>query len=247
MISLEYRRRFYREWTQEGELDTFGIILYETDLQVYFSSSVEKETLAKRTYGLVSKYRKQIEHTIKTFPEFSTSLYPLRIKSSYKITEEMISESRRAGVGPMAGVAGALAEYVGSELIGLAQELIIENGGDIFFKSKKSRNVLVYAGEDSPFRDKIRIKLHGGDTPCGICTSSGKIGHSLSFGNTDATIVIAESAITADVFATAVGNMVKSESDLEKAFGLLEKQAGISGALILIGEKIAVWGDVELG
>jgi ApbE superfamily uncharacterized protein (UPF0280 family) len=246
MIPGEYRRRFYREWTQEGELDTFGIILYETDLQVYFSSSVEKAPLAKRTYELVNKYRRQIERTIKAFPEFSTSLHPLRIKSRYKITEEMISESRRAGVGPMAGVAGALAEYIGRELINSTQELIIENGGDIFFHSKKSRNVLVYAGEDSPFRDKIRIKLHGGDTPCGICTSSGKIGHSLSFGSTDATIVIAESTITADVFATAAGNMVKSETDLEDALGFLKNQTGIRGTIILIGEKIAVWGDVEL-
>jgi ApbE superfamily uncharacterized protein (UPF0280 family) len=246
MIPKEYRRRFYREWTQEGDLDTFGIILFETDLQVYFSSSVEKDVLAKRTYILINKYHKQIKHTIKTYPEFSTSLHPLQIKSSYKITEEMISESRRAGVGPMAGVAGAIAEYVGRELTALTEELIIENGGDIFLKSKKNRNVLVYAGEDSPFRDKIRIKLHGGDTPRGICTSSGKIGHSISFGNTDATIVIAESAITADVFATAVGNMVKSENDLEKALGVLEGQTGITGALILIGEKIAMWGVVEL-
>ncbi len=246
MIPSEYRRRFYREWTQAGDLDSFGVLFHETDLQVYFSSALERAALAKRTYILIKKFHTQIKNTISAFPEFFTSLDPLHVKSDYEITEKMISESRRAGVGPMAGVAGAIAEYVGRELFGLTEEIIIENGGDIFLKSKKSRNVLVYAGEDSPFREKIRIKLHGRDTPRGICTSSGKIGHSLSHGNTDATLVIAKSAITADVFATAAGNRVKSESDIESALGFLADQTGIAGAIILIGEKIAVWGDVEL-
>jgi len=246
MIPSEYRQRFYREWTQKGDLDSFGMLLHETDLQVYFSSAVEKTALAKRTYALIEKFHTQIRNTIRSFPEFFTSLDPLHVKSDYKITEEMILESRRAGVGPMAGVAGAIAEYVGRDLVGLTDELIIENGGDIFLKSKTDRNVLVYAGEDSPFRDKIRIKLHGGGSPRGICASSGKIGHSISHGNTDATIVIADSAIAADVFATAAGNMVKSKSDIQSALRFLGEQAGIAGALVLIGEKIAVWGDVEL-
>jgi ApbE superfamily uncharacterized protein (UPF0280 family) len=106
--------------------------------------------------------------------------------------------------------------------------------------------MLVYAGEDSPFRDRIRVKLRGSEDTRGICTSSGRIGHSLSFGRTDATVIIAPSAVTADAFATALGNMVRKPSDLKDAFSFLDEQVGITGALILVEDRMGVWGDVEL-
>jgi ApbE superfamily uncharacterized protein (UPF0280 family) len=172
-------------------------------------------------------------------------LVPIALKSDYGIINEMVSKSRLAGVGPMAGVAGALAEFIGNDLLALTDDLIIENGGDIYIKTKIYRNVLIYAGERSPFKDKVKIKVHGQETPRGICTSSKHVGHSLSFGNTDATIIVAQSAITADVYATAIGNMVKSEDDINGALSFAEECNDIIGGLILIGDKIAVWGEIE--
>ncbi len=217
----------------------------ETDLQVFINAYLEIRKLQDQIGDLILKYREQIEETIKNFPQFLYSLEPIELQSDYEIINEMVSKSRRAGLGPMAGVAGAIAEFIGKDLLTLTDELIIENGGDIFLQSKRDRNVLIYAGERSPFRDKVKIKLYGQDTPRGICTSSKHVGHSLSFGNTDATIIVAQSAITADVFATAIGNMVKSEDDIEKTLCFAEECNEISGGIILIGDKIAAWGEIE--
>jgi len=170
----------------------------------------------------------------------------MSIASPYPIVADLLEKSCLAGVGPMAGVAGAIAEYVGRGLLPLSGELIVENGGDLFMRSSADRVLLVYAGESSPFRDRVRLKLRGSGDCRGICTSSGSIGHSLSFGCTDASVIISSSAVTADAFATAVGNMVHEPADLDRVLGFLEEQAGIQGALVLLKDRMAVWGDVEL-
>lgn len=199
-----------------------------------------------RALSAAIKYRKQIEETIKKHPSFLKSLVPIELRYRYKIINTMLQKSTMAGVGPMAGVAGAVAEFVGLDLLPYAAELIIENGGDIFIRSKKDRTMLIYAGEESPFKDKIKIRLRGRDRPFGVCTSSGRVGHSISLGNTDATVIIARSTVTADVFATAVGNIVKNEYNLDEALEFGQACDELQGGLILIGKKMAVWGDIEL-
>ncbi|MGQ9615985.1 MAG: UPF0280 family protein [Spirochaetota bacterium] len=240
MKPSEYTFRFYRDWQKPEDLLSFSIKIKETDLQIYADEDVSEIALR-----LTAFYREQIEETVRNYPCFLSSLIPINISSPYDIINRMVEKSSLAGVGPMAGVAGAIAEFVGNALLSHCKELIIENGGDIFIKSSKDRKILIYAGEDSPFKNKLGIRLRGGEKPRGICTSSGQIGHSLSFGKTDATIIIAHSAITADVFATATGNIVKSEDDIDKALNFAERSGEVSGAIILIGKKIGVWGDVE--
>ena len=97
----------------------------------------------------------------------------------------------------MASVAGAIAELVGRELSNFSDDIIIENGGDIFIKTTRPRIIAIYAS-DSPLSGKIGIEIDAGETPCGICTSSGSVGHSLSFGKADAVTIIAPSAALAD-------------------------------------------------
>ena len=239
--TLSYRERFYRRWQNPEGLVPFSVQYRETDLMVY----AEKD-LADETMSLVKKYRSQVEETIAENPDFQTSLSPIALKTPYGIIAEMVDKSRLAGVGPMAGIAGALAEFVGRELLELTNEIIIENGGDIFIRSLTDRTVLVYAGEDSPFKDRVRLLLKGREAPFGVCTSSRAIGHSKSFGNTDAVVVIASSAITADVFATALGNRVKTPDDLDSAIEYVQAFLEVSGSLILIGDKMAVSGEVVL-
>lgn len=238
---MDYTRRFYRDRQDPDGLVAYPVRCRETDLMVY----AEKD-LAEKTLALVKKYRSQIEETIERNPDFKTSLSPVDLKTNYRIISEMLDRSMLAGVGPMAGVAGALAEYVGKGLLPFTNELIIENGGDVFIQSMKDRRVLVYAGEDSPFKDRVRLFLKGRDTPFGVCTSSRTIGHSRSFGNTDAVVVIASSAITSDVFATAIGNRVKSPDDLDSAIEYAREIPDITGVLILIGDRMAVSGEIEL-
>lgn len=236
-----YSDRFYRRWQNPDGLISFPVQYRETDLMVY----AEKD-LTEKTLLLVKKYRSQVEETIAENPHFRTSLSPIDLKTPYGMIAEMLDKSRLAGVGPMAGIAGALAEFVGRELLELTDEIIIENGGDIFIRSLQDRTVLVYAGEDSPFKDRVRLLLKGQEVSFGVCTSSRTIGHSKSFGNTDAVVVIASSAITADVFATAIGNRVKSPDDLDSAIEYIQSFPEVSGALILIGDKMAVSGEIQL-
>ena len=236
-----YEERFYRRWQNPEGLVSFSVRYRETDLMVYAQKDLSEETIS-----LVKSYRAQVEETIKTDPDFETSLTPLEITTSYEMISEMLNKSRLAGVGPMAGIAGALAEFVGRDLLDLSDEIIIENGGDIFIRSLVDRTVLVYAGEDSPFKDRVRLLLKGQDSPFGVCTSSRAIGHSKSFGNTDAVAVIARSAITADVFATALGNRVKSSDDLDPVLEYIRGFPEITGALILIGDRMAASGKIEL-
>jgi ApbE superfamily uncharacterized protein (UPF0280 family) len=115
-----------------------------------------------------------------------------------------------AGVGPMAAVAGAVASFLGQVLGSCSREVIVENGGDIYLRSAHERVVAVFAG-DSPFSYKIGLRVKPEDTPAGICTSSGTVGHSLSFGNADAVVIKGESAILADAVATQAGNLIKSK------------------------------------
>jgi ApbE superfamily uncharacterized protein (UPF0280 family) len=241
MEEHRYSDRFYRTWQKPPDLHSFHVQIAETDLQIYAERNLHAEA-----QELARTCRRHIEETIERHPCFRTSLKPVSITSPYAIVNEMLEKSSRADVGPMAGVAGAVAEYVGLGLLPYSGEMIVENGGDLFIRSRLDRVMLVYAGEGSPFRDRIRVKLRGSEDSRGVCTSSGRIGHSLSFGRTDATVIIAPSAVTADVCATAVGNRVLEPADLEDALRFLDEQGEITGALILVEDRMGVWGDVEL-
>jgi len=148
-------------------------------------------------------------------------------------------------VGPMAAVAGAIAEAVGRELLNFSSEVIVENGGDIFLCHKKTRHIGIYAG-DSPLSGKLALEIEPEDTPLGVCTSSGTVGHSLSFGKADAAIVISPSTALADAAATAVGNLVKTAEDMPRAIEFVREVEGLTGIAIIVGDKMAVWGKINL-
>lgn len=234
--------RFYRFLTENSGLVSFNVTINETDLQVY-----AEKNLKRKVYHLVIKYRSAIENYIKLNSDFLTTLTPYRVDNTApKIIQEMIHSTRKVSVGPMAAVAGAIADFIGRELLTYSDEVIIENGGDIFIKCKVSKRIGIYCGEKSKFNNKLIIEIKPEDTPLGICTSSGTVGHSLSFGHTDATTVIAETATLADALATKVGNIVKTEDDITKGIEFAKNISGTKGIIIVIGEKMAVWGDVKL-
>jgi len=161
------------------------------------------------------------------------------------IIKDMRQAAQKCGVGPMAAVAGAIAQYVGQDLSKLSREIIVENGGDIYIKSNKERIIGVYAG-DSPLSGKIGIRIKPEDCPLGVCTSSGKIGHSLSFGRADAVVIISKSAVLADAAATAIGNMVKKVEDIQRGVNTAKNIEGVSGVLVIMEDKLGAWGNIEL-
>lgn len=239
--SKDYQRRFYREWSSKGDLIAQEVIVKETDLFIFADKDVKD--IAE---SLVRKHRNEIESYIYKRPEFLTNLEPLdRDASAADIIKEMIRTTSLAGVGPMASVAGAIAEFVGHELLAYSKEIIIENGGDIFIKSDKERTVAIYAG-DSPLTDKLFIKVKPQDTPIGICTSSGTVGHSLSFGKADACVIISKSAILADAVATATCNRIKEKKDIAPSLEFALSIKGVKGAVAILGKDFGSVGDIEL-
>jgi uncharacterized protein len=236
-----YVPRTYRHWVNSRDLTASEVIVKETDILVRASSN-----LKIKAEKLVFKYRKSLESYIARHPEFQTSLEPVSTgDDAPSIVKTMAQAAARVSVGPMASVAGAIAEFVGDGLAEFSSEIIIENGGDIYMKSLKTRVVGIFAG-DSPLTGKVGLEIPPEITPTGICSSSGTVGYSLSFGRTDATIIIARSAALADAAATALGNMVKEPADIAKAIAFGKTIPEIRGAVIILGAEMGIYGDINL-
>jgi ApbE superfamily uncharacterized protein (UPF0280 family) len=236
-----FQPRTYRHWIDGQDLVAFSVTEKETDLYIRAGANLQR-----KAHRLVLKYRYQLEGYIKRNPTFQTSLEPVIVpESAPAIVREMAAAGLKAGVGPMAAVAGAIAECVGKELLTYTPEIIVENGGDIFLKIKKDRVVGIYAGE-SPLTGRIGLEIEARATPMGVCTSSGTVGHSLSFGRADAVVALAADAALADAAATAIGNQVKQAGDTDKALEFARGIDSLRGVVIIIGEKVGAWGDIKL-
>jgi len=236
-----YEPRTYRHWVKDKGLISFNVTVKETDLYIRASRNLKSKALK-----LVLKYRETLERYIERHPSFLTSLDPISVgNDAPRIVRSMLEAAKKVGVGPMASVAGALAEFVGSELLAFSPEVIVENGGDIYLKSLGKRIVGIYAGK-SPLTGKIELEIDGEDTPLGICTSSGTIGHSLSYGKADAVVVLSQSATLADAAATAVGNLIKQAEDVPSGIEFAKTIEGLKGLLIIKDDKVGLWGEVKI-
>lgn len=236
--------RFYRDWV-ESDLVGFEVRVLESDLFILADKALEKEA-----ENSVLRYRKEIEDHIRMFPEFQMSLEPItfnekQLNTFPEIIKSMLYASNKAGVGPMAGVAGAIAEFVGKDLLSLSNNIVVENGGDIFIKTVKDRQLGIYAGESS-LSGKIALLIKAEDTPLGICTSSGTVGHSLSFGKADAVCVVAKDTTLSDAAATAICNRIKTKDDIVKGLNFSKTIEGIIGCVIIYQERIGSIGGIEL-
>ncbi len=236
-----YQPRTYRHWIKNSDLVSFSVVVKETNLGISARTNLRRKALR-----LVSKYRDTLERYIEQHPAFLTAMEALPPDGNAPhIIRVMLEAANQAGVGPMASVAGAIAEFVGSELAAFSPEVIVENGGDIYLKSLKHRVIGIYAG-DSPLSGKIGLEIDGEDTPLGICTSSGTVGHSLSYGKADAVIVVARSATLADAAATAIGNLIKVPADTSSGIELAKSIKGLKGLIIIVGPEVGIWGEVRI-
>jgi len=236
-----YQHRFYRNWIKSDDLIQFEVKIFETDLLIFCDRMLKDEA-----EKVVYEYRKELLDYIDKNSSFKDSFVPIEMDDTAPdLAKEMITKSAIAGVGPMAGVAGAIAEYTGRTLLEHCSQIIVENGGDIFIKSDNERRLSIYAG-NSPFSGKINLRIDPANMPLGICTSSGTVGHSVSFGIADAATIIAHDATLADCVATQTGNLVKDPNDLKTAINYAKSIDGVIGVLVIAGDKLATWGEVEL-
>ena len=237
-----YKERRYRQWVKCEGLVTFEVKELETDLLI--SAKTNLEVRARES---ILNYRQDIERYIKSNKDFCTSLEPVNVdEDTPRIIKVMSSAAGKVSMGPMASVAGAIAEFVGRDMLAYSDEVIVENGGDIFIKTNTKRILGIYAGEDSPFSGKLAIEVLPQENGSGVCTSSGTVSHSLSFGKADAVLIMSSDTALADAVATATGNIVKNKDCIEKGIDYAKSIDGVKGALILAGDKMGSWGNIKL-
>jgi ApbE superfamily uncharacterized protein (UPF0280 family) len=161
-----------------------------------------------------------------------------------EIVRRMIKSTEKFGIGPMAAVAGTLAELAVEAMRDAgAIYAMVDNGGDIALLSDREVLVGIYAGA-SPFSNKIALRLAPSPSLQAVCTSSGTVGHSISFGIADAATVVGTSASLADAAATALGNAVTDAREIKAAFRAISHVAGITGALVIHKDMLAMWGNL---
>jgi uncharacterized protein len=244
MKTERYQKRSYRSRVNSPELFKARVAVKETDLLILTDKPVDKGFILAR----INFYRDKIEEYINYKDRrFLVALKPVAVEStSHRIIKEMAGQSAKVNVGPMAAVAGAIAQFLGRDLLAKGfRDVIIENGGDIFMKNTRTVRVGLYAGKNKRL-NKINVKIQPEQASLGICTSSATIGHSVSFGNADNVVIIASSAVLADALATAVCNMVKSADDIKRAIAFGSSVKGVRGIIIIFGNILATWGKVEL-
>ncbi len=237
-----FQERIYRNQVRsDGMKVSYRVVVKETDLLV--RSKIELKDVTRE---VVLRYRGYIESYIRWNQGFLQTLAPWIVKGPAPgIIRDMAGAGRRAGVGPMATVAGAIAEHVGNELLGYTDEVIIENGGDLFIKSNQPVIIGIFANR-SPLSLRIGLQVNSEKKPIAVCTSSGTVGHSLSMGKADAVCILSRSCSLADAVATAVGNQIETTGDIQKAIDFGKNIKGVEGLVAIKKDKIGMWGDVEV-
>jgi len=238
---IEPLERSYRNLVLKDKLVDFRVTVKETDLFVQAQKPLEDITRE-----LILEKRGYIENYIKRYPGFARTLKPWRVQGPEpKIIHEMALAGEKAGVGPMAAVAGAIAEHVGNDLLEHSDEVVVENGGDVFLRLDNPVTIGIFAGA-SPLSLRVGICVGSREKPISVCTSSGTVGHSLSLGNADAVTVVSYSCSLADAAATSVGNQVASKAHIQTAIDFGKHIEGVRGIVVIIGDDVGVWGDLKV-
>ncbi len=233
--------RTYRQRVRRVGLRAFRVVCQETDLMVQADRLLDAEAREA-----VLSCRGQIDGYILRYPDFATTLAPWREPPfAPAVVREMIAAGRAAGVGPMAAVAGAVAERVGRQLLDYSRDVVVENGGDVFIQAKGPVVAGLFAGT-SPLSMKLGINLADARDGIGLCTSSGTVGHSLSTGSADAVCVVSRSCALADAAATAIGNRIRSPREIKAGIAFGKRIPGVLGVVVIAGREMGAWGQMEL-
>ena len=193
----------------------------------------------------IVRQRHLLEAYIQTHAEFQTSFKPLALHpDAPQVAQRMALAADRIGVGPMAAVAGAMAQCAGQAgLEAGASEAIIENGGDIFVQTPRPVTIGLFPGAGQ-LAHQLAFSLQGKDTPLAICSSSGHMGHSHSLGKCDLATVVAKNAALADAAATHAANRVRTIEDVNPTLEYMAAIEGIDGILIVKQDRVGMAGHL---
>lgn len=189
--------------------------------------------------------RRELDAYIAAHPDFLTSLVPLAMDpQAPEIVRRMLHASRMAGqVGPMAAVAGAVAQMAAeaARAAGIP-EVIIENGGDMFLDTRQEVQVGLFCGAQHPLSDRLALRVLPAQQPLAICSSSGRMGHSLSFGKANLATIMARDAALADALATQACNAVQTPEDIPRVLEEVAARPDVSGILLVCGDRLGLQG-----
>ncbi|MCD6392645.1 MAG: UPF0280 family protein [Planctomycetes bacterium] len=191
----------------------------------------------------IVRQRGILEEYIASHVEFRHSLEPITVgNDAPPAAQQMAQAARLVGVGPMAAVAGAMAQLAAQAgLEAGAAEAIVENGGDIYLQTTGAVVVALHTGTGD-LTGRLGFSLEAGDTPIAICSSSGKMGHSMSLGDCDLATVVAASAALADAAATQAANLVATVADVDAALERIAVIEGIDGVMIVKNDHVGLAG-----
>jgi len=237
----EYVERFYRGWTGTKDLVPFEVKVRESDLLILAERAMREEAL-----GALVAARADIERYIERDPVFARTHRPHAVAADAPaIVREMAEAAAKWHVGPMAAVAGAVAEHVGRALTAGSSAVVVENGGDVFALASRPVRFALFAGHASPFSGEIVFEV-AADGGVGVCSSSGTVGPSFSYGRADAVAAIAGCAAEADAAATAIANTILEEPDVDRVMANPEFRSRLLGLVVAKGGRLGVWGNLTL-
>jgi ApbE superfamily uncharacterized protein (UPF0280 family) len=181
----------------------------------------------------IEQYYQELELYLRANPRFLHTLTPIPAPDKPIVAKIMAEAAQKANVGPMAAVAGAIADLAVKDMLQLdCQVAVVENGGEISAQSNQPIDIAVVAGEE-PLSKRFGFRLT--DFPIGVATSSGRFSHALSFGDVEAATVFCDNAALADAAATSIGNIVKgkTKAGIEAGINRGLNIQGVEGVLIL--------------
>lgn len=241
---MEYRERSYRSRFSNDERRWFCVKFLESDLWIGVNRGSYRASMEADTYAMLVDLRRQMDAYLLMDPQYKTALTPYDAGlEAPNILKEMSRVSHKTGIGPMSAVAGAVAKKV-AEFLG-TQEVIVENGGDIYAQAASDMDISVFAGQ-SPLSEKIGLHIPAAEFPLGICTSSGTVGPSLSLGRADAVMIVCKDVLLADSYATAMANRIKTVDDLQSVIDRISALPEILGAIAVKDDRMAITGRFEL-
>ena len=202
-----------------------------------------------RVTNRILEDRHNLEAFIRSCPDFASSLVPLNL--SVQVLEQAPESVRRmhkaslaSGLGPMAAVAGTLAQRAAEESRRCGSpESIVENGGDLYLDCREEVVLGLYTGANRRF-GPLALQIASAKMPLAVCSSSGRMGHSLSLGDADVVTVFSKDASLADAVATLGGNLVTAEANMEEVLNRLVSIDGILGAIIIRDDQFGAVGDL---
>ena len=245
---MEYKERTYRDRFSSDGRRSFSVKYKETDLWIGVDKDSYSPFMQDEALSIIIKLRNLMDSYLLLDPEYKTSLVPdLPQTPAPQIFHDMSAVCKRSEIGPMSAVAGAVAKYTALELKKNFpyKEIMVENGGDIYIDIKEDIDIAVFAGQ-SPLSNRVGLHIPASVSPVGVCTSSGTVGPSLSFGKADAVMIVCKDVLLADSYATAMANRVKTTADIESVIDYISDRSDILSALIVKDDKMAVTGCFEL-